>query len=387
MKKILIALAVLLIPGFVLAADFRAAEEISIPASSALSDDLYAAGGIVRVGGQIDGDAFLAGGDTLFSGNGLSDVFLSGGSVEYEGTSRGDVRMAGGDLSISGSVGEDLLAAAGNLSINPQAVIAGEAYLAGGNITISGVINGDLTLVAGRASINGEVRGNVNIVSADEVVIGRDAMIAGALSYKSANEAKIDEAARIGGEVTHNKAARPMSGKKGIAGMIGGFVVMGLLAYLTASLVLGLSAKDMTAMVVRRGFADFWRNLGIGLVATIVTPVIAIILMISVLGWMLGTILMGVYALMIVIATIYAAIIFGAWVMKAFNKGKDAEINWKLIFVGVALLSLVSVIPVVGWIIKCIFFLVAFGTLCGISQKKWQVVRKKWDKIEAILED
>src|SRR3989344_3842319 len=68
----------MLVPIIALAAEFRAGEQISFPASQSTKDDLYIAGGSVTSAGSVSGDAVAVGGNVLVSGKIDADLMAAG---------------------------------------------------------------------------------------------------------------------------------------------------------------------------------------------------------------------------------------------------------------------------------------------------------------------
>ena len=183
------------------AATFKVGEIYEHKAGS-IFDDLYIAGGLVDVTGDVIGDGVVVGGDVSILGNISQDITVVGGAIDVIGVIGDDVRVVGGDISISSKIGDDLVAFGGLVRVLSESTIAGDAVLVGGEILMNGTVSGDLKVFGGEVTINGPVNGDVNIRFARKITLGEDAVIAGHFTYSSPEELQVPEGALIGGKVT-----------------------------------------------------------------------------------------------------------------------------------------------------------------------------------------
>jgi len=141
-----------------------------------------------------------------------------------------------------------------------------------------------------------------------------------------------------------------------------GFLIK-ILMGIAAGLVLVYIFRNMTKRAIKESLAHFWANLGRGFAALILTPVAAIIILITVIGaWVAG--LIGVaYILMIFLSLTLANIVFGSWLIKVVKKRDKYLVNWQAVVLGVIVLSIISLIPFVGWLVVFIFMLISLGAL------------------------
>jgi hypothetical protein len=53
----------------------------------------------------------------------------------------------------------------------------------------------------------------------------------------------------------------------------------------------------------------------------------------------------------------------GSLIWKLFSKKKEFHFNWKTVVVGIVLMSLIGLIPILGWAFCLVFGAAAFGGL------------------------
>lgn len=335
-----------------------------------ISEDLYLAGGTVDVSGNVLGDAVLAGGEVSTTGDVDGDLLIAGGAVDIVGGVTDDVRAAGGEIIYSGETRDDFIAAAGYVRFSGDAAVGGDAVMFAGVVIANGTISGDLTVYGGEVILNGIVNGNVDLRYTETVTIGEDAVIGGDFTYASYEEVEIPESALIGGEIT-----RVESEAMGDSGTVVGFISSALIFKIVTMLIAALLAvflfRKFSQNIGEDGYKHFWKNLAVGFVTMVVTPILAVILMISFAGLFTGVVVFAIGTTLLLVAKVYAGILLGALLSKWFMK--KVIVDWKWTIIGVVLLQLVVLIPIVGMLFAIIIGIASFGTiLVQLHQKMWQ---------------
>lgn len=349
------------------AAEFKGGQMLVVGSGDDIHGDLYAAGTDVSVDTKMPGDAFVAGSIVRVNGDVGQSLFAAGSMVNIGANVADDVRVAGSQVMIGGHVYGDVMSAGGVLNILPNAVIDGDVYIAGGSVVIEGKVNGYVHAAGGEVALKGEVGKDVNVRTDSKLTVGPNAKVGGKLYYESPNEATIDQAASITGGVDYKKVERQDVQKAERKGGFGGFAVAWwfgtLLSMLALTFLVWYFFRQRVAEVTARALDGFAAKLGWGFIWLVVTPIAAIILMFTLIGIPVSLFVFLVYAVVIAIAKILANIILGTWVMKLIYKDRGWVADWKAVLVGVILMSLLMLIPFLGWLICFVFFLVALGAL------------------------
>jgi cytoskeletal protein CcmA (bactofilin family) len=369
MKKALyIAVAVaLIVPLVGFAATVKGGKSYSLAKGETITDDLYAAGGNVTIAGNVMGDAVVSGGMVIVTGNIQQDVLIAGGNLSVLGPVGDDVRAAGGNITISAPVAGDVLAAGGQVVIASGADVGKDAVLAGGSITIDGHVKGKVDASGGEVTINGTVDGNVSIKSG-RVILGEHAVINGSLSYQSLKQATIATGAVIKGQTNYQQLQGASRGQIARARIFGG--IFKVIMLFISAWVLHLIFRRRSTKVIARPIATFWWHLLWGFISIIIIPIAAVILMVTVVGIPLGIITLIGYFLLLALSWIITPVIIGSLVYMWWEKSRASgnttmvpRVNWETILLGVLVFTIVGYIPVIGWLVNCVFMLVAFGTL------------------------
>jgi hypothetical protein len=397
MKKFLaVSLSVLSLASAApaLAATFPVPDGEHFSITVPLNDDVYTAAGVLRVEENIAGDLVIAGGDVTISGNVQEDVIAAGGSVTIEGNVGDDVRSAGGDVSIEGNVTGDVIVFGGQLMIGENAVIQGDLIAAGGMVQVLGAVRGKLDVSGGEVILRGPVEGATKIkgdrvrldgilnddtiIIADTITIGENGLIGGNLTYWTAKgiDDRLETATR--GTATFDPELRPYDGKgemhskSVIAFFVAAIFGYGLLAASLFIIVTMLLTKKYFGESVKYAMKKPWVCVGYGLVFFVVTPILGVLLMITIIGIPLGASVFALYGFSIVFALPLTAIVAAKWCEIKYKK-KWNKVAFFFVAVGVYLiLKIVGFIPIIGWIAVMLAVLLAFGAMLQAKIALWK---------------
>ena len=337
-----------------------------------LTDNTYVAGGTVDVLAEVERDLVVAGGTINIRDFVKGDVAVAGGSVNISARVGDDIRAAGGTVIVGGEVGGDVVAIGGTVTLTPEAKVAGRAWLNGGKVTVAGRIARELKVAAGVVSVAGEVDGNVHI-AAGVIEILPTARIKGDLTYTSANAAKIDPGAQVQGSVTHRRSE--LAQRAGRFGRV--FFVVA-----RAVLLAGLIVFGVVLLLLLPGFmlsaaqairSHFWKSLGLGFLVFIVTPVVAIIVIASVIGIPVGLALAALYPIALVVGYLTAAVFLGDLGARLIGRRPELTTGRRILWLigTLILLALVRLIPIVGGIVVWLVVLIGLGAAGQEAYRRW----------------
>lgn len=162
-----LTIGIVLAQGGLLGGKVLTGSEVTIPSGETIDHDVYLFGGTLTSNGTINGDIVAAGGNVDINGPVTGDVLVTGGRVSVNGSVTGDVRVAGGQVSVGGAITEDLLVAGGQVSVDGQ--IGQDLIVATGQLNLSGTVAGSAIGSVGAYSKSGTVSGT------DSITINRTA--------------------------------------------------------------------------------------------------------------------------------------------------------------------------------------------------------------------
>ncbi|MDO8444320.1 MAG: hypothetical protein Q7S80_02350 [bacterium] len=374
MKKLLfsLGLVLLLIPATVLAAEFKSSQNgpVSLGAKEQ-SNNLYIAGQMVSIDGNVSKDLVAAGSSVAINGNVENSILALGSTVSVKGNVGDNLRVAGSDVTVSGNVGGDALVAGSNVTVSNSTIINGDLLAAAETLTIAGDIHGNVTGTGSSVTITGKVNGNVNLTNVSILSVGSSAVITGKLTYSSSTQANIDRNAVITGGVDYTAISTPMTGAWG-----GAFVLIKILGSFIFLLFLIYLLPKSTRKFVETASSDLWSNLGWGFLILITLPIASMILLSLVAPAGIAFVFILVYIIAIILSCVMASLLIGSTLHKALKKEKEFRIDWLTALFGVAVASLLYEVPVLGALFVFLAFLVSFGTFARLTGQYIEYNRK-----------
>jgi cytoskeletal protein CcmA (bactofilin family) len=341
------------------AAAFRHAENLILPETETIHDDLYAFGKTADVQGTVDGDLVIAGQTVTISGTVTGDVIAAVRDLAVSGHVGGTIRAAGSSVTVSGTVGHDVVVGGGNLIIGPNARVGRDVLAGAGAGSFSGRIDRDVRLGGGSATFAGSVGGTV-YARAKDVSLTDGAVLEHDLFYTSRNELKKQDGARVAGRIERTVPPEHEGKKFGNAAL---WWVRGLIGFLIFGAILHLlftSAGARATETVRRAPLP---SLGLGILLSFGVPCAAAALLIvgvMVGGWWIGLGALVLYLLVLAAGYVTAANYVGILVLQ--RGGRAPAYGWSLL-TGLVLVGLVAAIPFLGWLLGWTVALLGVGAL------------------------
>ncbi|MCG8413752.1 MAG: polymer-forming cytoskeletal protein [Pseudomonadales bacterium] len=369
---ILSACSIAIPPKQAQAAELLGGVQVLIGPEEVIDEDVYAFAGRVLVEGTINGDLVAAGENIEITGSVNGDLIVAGRAISISGTVEDDIRAAGAELQFSSGIGGDLITAGNEIIIETE-VVVGEDVVAGGNSVVSrGIVEGDMELNAVEANIIGTVQGNVQATVEEDLILGPEASIGGALTYTSPNEVMMNPGSTVLGEITLQPPeieifgnAYPIStfieivrtfidqSKWFLSTLLAGFLLLALFPATSHNVVATLRQSP-------------WRSLGMGVLVLALVPLVLLLSMIAILS-ILGSSAFPiiavpgiVYAGLLLLAKPLVAVAVGGYVAE-FSRGNEQSSPRTGLVIGAALLAVLGCFPYVDSIVGWLTLLFGFG--------------------------
>ena len=334
---------------------FFSAEDVTVRVNS--TDDVFAAGGTVRVDQTSADHLVLAGGDISVADVSIQDLFAAGGTIKL----------------VSGGASDDIVAAGGEIDVGPDFTIGSSAVLTGGEVRIETPVPADLRVGAGDAYINSQVGGDARL-SGELVTLGPKARIAGDLFYRTGNLVL-----EPGAVVTGRQLPMPETDRSAMEAW--GQGAGRLFAMFALSVLLGFTVLVMVIAVavpaLMRSASDMIRqrplqSLGIGALIAVGAPFLIVLLFASVVGTPLAMLVAAICIALTPVALAATAYFAGmeARRMATGQTEPPAGILARLLWpaLGAAIILILGLIPLAGllvWILALLFGLGAIATRGG----------------------
>jgi cytoskeletal protein CcmA (bactofilin family) len=324
---------------------------VTVASNQTIDDDVYAFGSTITIVGTVRGDVVAIGGTVTINGTVTGNVNAAAGTITISGRVGGSVRAVGGDITVDGRVGKD-------------ALIAGNTI----DLAASARVDRDLNVAARTATLNGHVGRNVG-ADVQTLHIGDSASVHGDLRYGS-DKADIAPGALLQGTVTHTHFDSYWPGTWQIwtTGAWPALVAFAWLRGFFSLSVLGVIFLLVAPRLGRRTVATLrgrpWASLGVGLAVLIAVPIIAALafaLGVFIGGWWLALLALAIYAIAVALSLPVTGLFVGQWLLQ--EAGARNVWPGAALMLGLALVMLVSLVPILGLLVVITAVIFGLGTL------------------------
>lgn len=317
---------------------------------------------------QINGDLYICANEIILSQNSViaGNVFAVGNKLTLNSKIESGSLYAtvkDFDMQYYGFIFRDL-----NLSAE-TAKIAGYVYrnsfISANTITTTSTFsnNGDFNInSASEVHFSGEVKGNANINSKNITFNSKDSndknitcKIYGDLNYSSNKEMQIEDKIILG-SINYSEYKEEKSNN--FLSSLWSYLVKLITSLVYVILIYLFITKFMPKYIDKLSFSKVFSSIGIGLGTLILVPILVILLLITRIGALVGLLLAILYILMLIIAKPIFVISLAKLIKdKKFNNVKGII----LVAAITVILSLIGLIPFVGFIISLLVMLCGLG--------------------------
>lgn len=355
------------------------AQETSAPALSLSgAADRVVAGSTVRLAERIAGDLLAAGGRVEVSAPVDGDAVLAGGELRVNASLARNVYIAAGRVQLDGEMGRNLRAAGGQVELGSNSRLAGHATIAAGDVSVRGPVKGSLSIMGGRALIDSTVDGDVT-VTANQIELGPQARIGGALRWRSQGELQRHALAQVAGPI---ERLAPDPGREGSEGgprgagrellpsvarhaidlLAGTWWTIGMMV---VAVVVLAAAPGLAFEVARTWRERTGASLLAGFIALICIPAAVVILFITVIGVPLALIALLLYVVLLPLGYVCSAIGLGQWGLARWRSEAAGHLGWRIGATCLALvvLALLGAIPWLGGLVGLAMLLIGLGAI------------------------
>lgn len=358
---IIALLATIAVPFLSSASTYQSGLSVDIDPTDQLEGNVYVVAPELRFDATAQKDVSIATITGDVHGRIGGNLHLLAGRTDVHAEVEGSVYVMAGNVSIHNRVGGDVVIAGGNVTISPESTITGDLIVAGGTVQMDGTIRSMMYGTALNLQQHGTVNDGVE-VQASRLVLHDSARVSGDIHYQSPAEAKISSSAQISGAVDHTNAA-PWSGIGGGALSPFGSILKLVWSLLAGATVIGLMPR-LASRVADHGSLLF-QPAAVGLIAIFMLPVIAMLLLGTILGIPIGIIMLALIPIGLYLSQVFAGLTLGRFLMP--RSWRDGSRGYMLLAMtlGVIIIGLIRMAPVpfLGPIVTAIVTFWGFGAL------------------------
>lgn len=324
---------------------FRAGNNVTVGQEQAVQQSLFMSGRTIDISSEVFGDIFCAGQNITISGKVHGDIICAGQSINIRGTVDGDLRLAGQNITIGAAVTGSATVVSQTFTLDSTGSIEGDVSLGATDATINGTVGRDIAAGTETLIISGEVGRNIT-ATVTTLRLESDATIAGTIDYTSKNELDRSNDAKVGGEITRSEPTESTSSKQGaVFGFSIWWFVYWFFAMLVTALVLVLLFPRIFQTTTNRDLPWPWKSLLAGLVASLVVPVLFVVLAITFVGLPLAFLLALLWLVVLILSGPFFAYYLGQLLLR------QARHPLLVMLVGAVTLLVLYFIPIVGIIV------------------------------------
>lgn len=346
------------------AAEIESADLVIITEETVVTGDHYVAANRVLVRGTIEGDLFaLAGQDLRIEGEVTGSVTALASEVNVSGVIGGSLRVTSPSVQISGEVGGDVVAVAFGIELLAGGQVGADLVMWAWKAGSHGSVSEDVEGSQRRLELSGVVTGNVR-VSANRVSVVDALLVGGDLTYRSSNEAVGIELVDADGVVVQQTPMKPNIRVRALA----------LAAKILVSIVLAAMALVVSSAWPERSEramegleAAPFRSLLTG-AAVVLSPVLVLGVAVGLLAFAPSSTALPLIAALIpiflavmgivLVAGLFAGLPAVAWVGARLKKQTTVP---GAVAIGSAVVAVLWLIPVVGWIVAILVLAAGMG--------------------------
>jgi hypothetical protein len=329
----------------------RTGETVSVESAQELKGDFYGLGSKVLISGAAEDDVYVAGETVTINAPIKKDLTVIGVSVGVHGDIGDDVRVVGGDVTIAKPVSGDVVVLGGRLTILSTASVEGDVLFMGEELVIDGPVVGTVHGEAESARINADIGGDVILSAYQTLTVGGDSHIHGLVSYKSSLDMVRAQDAIIDGEIIKEAT----SGARSYAEDFKEYLLKILvIAFGTVSLY--LLFRNQVSTIVPQSVSRFGFFGLVGLAVILTVPFISVVLFVSVIGSLVGAVLLFSFLTALFSACILAPLAIGYCAERVVYKNADVSVRTMgfalvvLIVMGIIPFS-IMLIPIVSVVV------------------------------------
>jgi hypothetical protein len=334
--------------------------EIFVPAGETIDDTLIVMGETVEIAGDVTGDLIAVGRRVVVRGHVGGLVFAAAKSVTIDGEIDGSAIGAAETLTVVAKrIGRNLYGAGSTIDVNGSANVASNALIAGETLQLAGSVGRDV-FAAGETIGIGSTIGGAVTAFAEQVNVLAPARIGGNLSafVGDAADLSVSPSAVIGGEVTTTiREHEDEQSQYTTGGFYLGQMLRFAAAFVTGAILLTLvpSLRGVTINDPRTALGAA----GLGLVTLVATPIIAVIVAMTIIGLPLG-----LFAFLLWLMGLYLAKLPIAYLLGVRMVGPDDERHFTVaLALGLIVMLVIVNLPFIGGVFSFLMLIAGLGLL------------------------
>lgn len=324
---------------------FKAVADDDVSISDNYNSSVVAAGNDIDITGNVSGIGTFA-----------AENIEQTGTVDYG-------FYASNMTTISGVIEKDAFSASASFQSLDTAKFNRDVFIASGDVVLNGEFQRNVNIYASSVILNNvNIKGNITI-NASEVKINDGAIVAGTLSYNKDADFKsssngINEIKKTAASLNDDENTFTDVVYSKIWSILCLMLVFGLICLLFPKVFSNINTRyeNMKGM-------DVVTLIGKGALALLLVPIIAFLLLLTIIGIPICVILIFIYCLALYLSTVFVAYLIGYKVWNKTHKEKK-DTNMMLYgAIGLVIILVLELIPMVGSIVSILVLFAGLGVI------------------------
>lgn len=335
---------------------------LRVDATETIDDTLLAAAETVLIKGDVTGDLMVAGQRVEVDGNIGGNLIAFAETVTVRGVIGGTVISAAARVELrEASTGGDLWAAAEIVVLDEPSKVGGNATVAGDQALVGAAVGKDLTALGETIEVGGRLGGDLSAYAGEIRLLATSAVEGDArLRLESEDQLQRESGSRIDGELEFLPLPEELEPESRYSRVE---FYLWQLARLVSAVLVGLAVlwlfPALGVLSVSAG-VDGLKTAGVGLIALIVMPILALIVAFSVIGLPFSLITIGLWLVILYLAKIVVGVFLGRTLLA---NTEQADNLFLVVLAGIALIVLVVNLPWIGGLVSLVITIVGAGLL------------------------
>ena len=341
--------------------EVRVDDSVNLNKEEIADGNVYASCSDMKIDGTVNGDVIALCKSVTINGTINGDLIVFSQDITINGEVKGSARMAGTNITVNGTIDHNINAFGTEINLTPSSTVAWDVLISGVNGKFNGIIGGNLHGSIATANIAGKIGKNINLTIEDYnqsqggLLITKDAIVGGGVTYTAKNEAQLESLSSVVGPVSHQTPKETTEKPIDIISKI--FYKLSAL-FLIGLVLISLKKKTVYDIAKNLELKNLTATL-IGLGALILTPIVILFFTITIIGIPLALILLATYLILLTLSLIFASFFVGNMLLKSFVK-KPLNAFVILLF-GLTIFVLLSSMPYIGWAFVFVFMTYGLG--------------------------
>ncbi len=331
----------------------RSGDTVTVESSQVLEGDFYGIGDRVTISGEGKHDVFVVGGSVVINAPVHEDFTGVGMSVQTHGSVGDDVRILGGEVIVAEHVSGDVVILAGKASILSTATIDGDVIFLGSSLTIDGNVKGSVYGTGEFIRIDAPILGTVDVRAQSTLTLGDRADIAGNIVYTSRNEVVRSQNASVTGTITRNE----MTIQEEVPPLA--TIVFNILIFTFSGFVMFFLFRRRLDQFLSDIFPYYGKHALLGLGVLFITPLVALMLLVSGIGSIVGLVILLAYGVLVCMSVMSLPILAGVLTQRLIGLG--TSLTAFTVILGACVLCVLFFIPFLGILLTIVGFLIVLG--------------------------